>query len=148
VEVAIMYSILVTGSASGIGAGLATELSRSGCHVLVSDLKLRDAEAVAAAIRASGGSAEALELDVTSNDSIGAALSSASRPIDVLINNAGLQHVSPLEEFPFAKWEYLVQVMLIGVARLTRAVLPAMRQRGFGRVVNIGSIHSLVASTG
>ena len=64
----------------------------------------------------------------------------------MLVNNAGLQHVAPLEEFPMAKWDYLVQVMLIGAARLTRAVLPGMRARGFGRIVNIGSIHSLVAS--
>jgi 3-hydroxybutyrate dehydrogenase len=64
----------------------------------------------------------------------------------VLVNNAGLQHVAPLEEFPMGKWDFLVQVMLTGVARLTRAVLPGMRARGFGRVVNIGSIHSLVAS--
>jgi 3-hydroxybutyrate dehydrogenase len=69
-----------------------------------------------------------------------------SRPIEVLVNNAGLQHVAPLEEFPLAKWELLVQVMLIGAARLTRATLPAMRAQGFGRIVNIGSIHSLVAS--
>ena len=64
----------------------------------------------------------------------------------MLVNNAGLQHVAPLEEFPMAKWDFLIQVMLIGSARLTRAVLPGMRARGFGRIVNIGSIHSLVAS--
>ena len=64
----------------------------------------------------------------------------------MLVNNAGLQHVAPLEDFPVAKWEHLIQVMLIGVARLTRAVLPGMRERGFGRIINIGSIHSLVAS--
>jgi len=64
----------------------------------------------------------------------------------VLVNNAGLQLVAPLEEFPMPSWELLVQVMLIGVARVTRAVLPGMRTRGFGRIVNMGSIHSLVAS--
>jgi 3-hydroxybutyrate dehydrogenase len=69
-----------------------------------------------------------------------------TRPIDVLVNNAGLQHVAPLEEFPIPRWEFLVSVMLTGVARLTRSVLPGMRGRGFGRVINIGSIHSLVAS--
>ena len=85
-------------------------------------------------------------LDVTSDDSVAAALATVSRPVDVLVNNAGLQHVAPLEEFPIDKWEFLVQVMLVGVARLTKAVLPGMRGRGFGRIVNIGSIHSLVAS--
>jgi 3-hydroxybutyrate dehydrogenase len=74
------------------------------------------------------------------------AVADLSGEVDVLVNNAGLQHVAPLEEFPIAKWDFLVQVMLVGVARLTRAVLPGMRARGFGRIVNIGSIHSLVAS--
>lgn len=141
-----MHSILVTGSASGIGAELAHELAGSGCHVVVSDLNLNEAEAVAARIRSRGCSAEALALDVTSDDSVGAALAAVSRPIDVLVNNAGLQHVAPLEQFPIERWDYLIQVMLTGVARMTRAVLPGMRQRGFGRIVNMGSIHSLVAS--
>jgi 3-hydroxybutyrate dehydrogenase len=66
--------------------------------------------------------------------------------VDVLVNNAGLQHVAALEEFPLAKWDLIVQVMLTGVARITRALLPSMRERQFGRVINIGSVHSLVAS--
>jgi 3-hydroxybutyrate dehydrogenase len=138
--------ILVTGAGSGIGAGIAEELAASGHHLVVTDVNREAAEAVAARIRAAGGSAEALVLDVTSDDSVAAALAAVSRPVEVLVNNAGLQHVAPLEEFPIAKWDFLVQVMLVGVARLTRAVLPGMRQRGFGRIVNIGSIHSLVAS--
>ena len=141
-----MRSILITGAASGIGAGIAHELAAAGHHVIVSDLSLEGAEAVAAEIRGRGGSAEAVELDVTSGESVAAALAAVSRPVEVLVNNAGLQHVSPLEEFPLAKWDFLVQVMLVGVARLTRAVLPGMRERGYGRIVNIGSIHALVAS--
>ena len=141
-----MRSILITGAASGIGAGIAHALAAEGNHIIVSDLSLDGAEAVAADIRGQGGSAEAVALDVTSDDSVAAALAAVSRPVEVLVNNAGLQHVSPLEEFPLAKWDFLVQVMLVGVARLTRAVLPGMRERGFGRIVNIGSIHALVAS--
>ena len=140
------HSILITGAGSGIGAGIATLLAESGRHIIVSDLNGEAAEAVAAHIRAQGGSAEAVALDVTSEASISAALAAISRPIDVLINNAGLQHVAPLEEFPMEKWDFLIQVMLVGVARLTRAILPGMRQRGFGRIINIGSIHALVAS--
>ena len=138
--------ILITGAGSGIGAGIATELAAAGNHIILTDLDRSAVDAVAAQILAAGGSAEALALDVTSDDSVAAALAAATRPIDVLVNNAGLQHVAPLEEFPIAKWDFLVQVMLVGVARLTRAVLPGMRERGFGRIVNIGSIHSLVAS--
>lgn len=139
-------SILVTGAASGIGAGVASRLADAGHHLVISDLDSAAAETVAAGIRAAGGSAESVALDVTSDDSVAAALAAISRPVDVLVNNAGLQHVSPLEEFPLGKWDFLIQVMLVGVARLTRAVLPGMRQRGFGRIVNIGSIHALVAS--
>ena len=138
--------ILITGAASGIGAGIAAELARAGHHLVLTDVNRDAAETVAAQIRDGGGSAEALALDVTSDDSVAAALAQVSRPVEVLVNNAGLQHVAPLEEFPIAKWDFLVQVMLIGVARLTRALLPGMRERGFGRIVNIGSIHSLVAS--
>jgi len=141
-----MRSILVTGAASGIGAGIARELADAGHHLVISDLDHAAAAAVAAGIRDAGGSAEAVALDVTCDDSVADALAAISRPVDVLVNNAGLQHVSPLEEFPPAKWDFLVQVMLVGVARLTRAVLPGMRERGFGRIVNIGSIHALVAS--
>jgi len=141
-----MLSVLVTGAASGIGAGLSRELGRAGHHVVVSDLRFADCREVAEQIRAVGGSAEAVELDVTSDAGVAAALASTSRPIDVLVNDAGLQHVAPIEEFPMARWDYLIQVMLVGSARLTRAVLPAMRERRFGRIVNIGSIHSLVAS--
>jgi 3-hydroxybutyrate dehydrogenase len=136
----------VTGAASGIGAGLAEELARAGHHVVVTDVELPGAEAVAARIRAAGGSAEARALDVTSDSAVADALSGLSRPVDVLVNNAGIQQVAPLEEFPMNRWNLLVQVMLVGAARLTRALLPGMRQRRFGRIVNVGSIHSLVAS--
>lgn len=139
-------SILITGAASGIGSGIAHELAAADHHVIVSDLSLDAARTTAAAIAAAGGSAQAVALDVTSDDSVAAALAALERPVDVLVNNAGLQHVSPLEEFPVEKWDFLVQVMLVGVARLTRAVLPGMRARGYGRIVNIGSIHALVAS--
>ena len=138
--------ILITGAGSGIGAGIAAELAAAGHHLVVTDIAPGPAQAVVDDIRARGGSAEAQVLDVTSDASIAAALAALSRPVDVLVNNAGLQHVAPLEEFPMEKWEFLVQVMLVGVARLTRALLPGMRARGFGRIVNIGSIHSLVAS--
>jgi len=141
-----MQTVLITGAASGIGAGMAVELARAGHHVIASDMKLRETEAVVAEIRGHGGSADAVALDVTSDASVDAALAQLSRPVDVLINDAGLQHVAPLEEFPMQRWDYLIEVMLVGTARLTRALLPGMRERRFGRILNIGSIHSLVAS--
>jgi 3-hydroxybutyrate dehydrogenase len=141
-----MHTTLITGAASGIGAALAAELALAEHHVVVSDVAADAAEEVAARIRADGGSAESVALDVTSDGSVAAALAGLSRQPDVLVNNAGLQHVARLDEFPMARWDFLVQVMLVGVARLTRALLPGMRERGFGRIINMGSIHSLVAS--
>lgn len=141
-----MHSVLITGAARGIGAGIASELSKLGHHVVVSDQAADEAEQLARSIRDQGGSAEGVALDVTSEESTSRALGSISRPVDVLVNNAGLQYVARLEDFPSEKWEYLIQVMLVGVARLTRAVLPGMRERGYGRIVNVGSIHSLVGS--
>ncbi|MEA5125578.1 3-hydroxybutyrate dehydrogenase [Xanthomonas floridensis] len=141
-----MRSILITGAGSGIGAGIATHLARDGHHLLISDMDLAAAERIAQQLRQAGGSAEALALDVSDEDSIAGALASASRAPQVLVNNAGLQQVAALEEFPMQRWALLVDVMLTGAARLSRAVLPGMRAAGYGRIVNIGSIHSLVAS--
>ncbi len=139
-------SILITGAGSGIGAGIAVELAAQGHHLILTDRAAAPVEALAAEIVAKGGSAEGHALDVTDAAQIAAVLAACSRPVDVLVNNAGLQHVSPLTEFPMERWAFLVEVMLTSVARLTQAVLPGMRERGFGRIVNIGSIHSLVAS--
>src|SRR3546814_15579870 len=129
-----------------MGAGIAAELAAEGHHLGVTDRDRDAAEAVAAAIREGGGSAEARVLDVTSDESVASALSTLSRPVDVLVNNAGLQHVAPLESFPIAKWDLLVQVMLVGVARLTRAVLPGMRDRGLARIANLRRTNSPLPS--
>lgn len=141
-----MATILVTGAGSGIGAGMSTLLAAEGHRVLVTDLDPDAAGKVTEAIRSAGGTADARLLDVGSDDSVAALLADLPAPVDVLVNNAGLQHVSRLEDFPMDKWEQLIGVMLTGSARLTRALLPSMRERGYGRVVNIGSVHSLVAS--
>ncbi|AKS42685.1 3-hydroxybutyrate dehydrogenase [Wenzhouxiangella marina] len=139
-------NILITGAGSGIGAGIACELAGQGHALIVTDLDTSAAEATARRIQAAGGQATAAALDVSSEASIDALVEGLPAPVDVLVNNAGLQHVARLEDFPMEKWDQLIQVMLVGVARLSRALLPGMRERGFGRIVNIGSIHSLVAS--
>ena len=138
-------NILITGAASGIGAGMARLLAVPGHRIMVSDLDAQGADKVATDINRNGGTATALALDVSDNAAI-AAVAEQLAATDVLINNAGLQHVARLENFPMAKWQLLVQVMLNGVAALTQQVLPGMRARGFGRIINIGSVHSLVAS--
>lgn len=138
--------VLITGAASGIGAALAQHLAGQGHRVAVSDAKGTAAVSVAAEIKARGGQAQGLELDVTSAASIDAALRALSAPVEILVNNAGLQDVARLEDQTPECWSQLIDVMLKGAAMTTRAVLPGMNAGNFGRIVNIGSIHSLVAS--
>lgn len=140
-------NILITGAGSGIGAGLAVHLAEAGHRVVVTDLDGAAAAAVARGIEAAGLRSLAGVLDVADARAVGAFLADpGTGPVDVVINNAGLQHVSRLEEFDPARWQLLINVMLVGAANMMRAALPGMRARGFGRIVNIGSIHSLVAS--
>jgi 3-hydroxybutyrate dehydrogenase len=135
---------LVTGAASGIGKAIATDIAKAGMQVLVTDLNLNAAEEVAESLRQQGCKAKAYKLDVTQQQEIDAL--AATEQVDILVNNAGLQYVAKLEAFPVDQWRLLTEVLLIGPAMLTRAFLPQMKARGFGRIVNIGSIHALVAS--
>jgi 3-hydroxybutyrate dehydrogenase len=137
--------VLVTGAGSGVGETMAMQLARAGHALIVTDLDAAQAERVAAAIAAEGGRAQAFRLDVRDAAEVDRVIA-AAQPVDVLVNNAGLQHVSPLADFPPEKWQLLIDVMLVGPALTTRAVLPGMRARNFGRIVNVGSIHGLVAS--
>ncbi|HKU16533.1 MAG TPA: 3-hydroxybutyrate dehydrogenase [Steroidobacteraceae bacterium] len=133
----MVHSILITGAASGIGLALTRHFAALGHRVIACDLQPVD---VAGPIRK-------LAFDVADVAQIEHALASvADDPPDVLINNAGLQYVASLEDYPPQKWQQLIAVMLTGAALLTRAVLPTMRRKGFGRIVNVGSIHALVAS--
>lgn len=137
---------LITGAASGIGRGLAERLARHGAAVALADRDLAAASAARREIVAAGGRAVAVDMDVADDQSVVRAVAELDGPIAMLINNAGLQHVAPLEEFPPGRFAQLIDVMLTGSARVTAAVLPRMRATGGGRIINIGSIHSLVAS--
>lgn len=140
-------TILITGAGSGLGRGLAVCLACQGHTIVATDLRLDVARATASEITSGGGRATAHALDVTSEANIGHLLTAlGDRPIDVLVNNAGLQHVAGVDEFPVDTWDLLLAVLLKGPFLMARAVLPGMRARGFGRLVHIGSIHSLVAS--
>jgi 3-hydroxybutyrate dehydrogenase len=138
------HSILITGAASGIGLALAQRFVATGQRVIACDLHTESLQKVRQEI---GGTIRTLAFDVADARQIEAAVAQVSDdPPSILINNAGLQHVSPLEQFPPEKWQQLIAVMLTGAALLTRAVLPAMRANNYGRIVNIGSIHGLIAS--
>lgn len=140
-------TMLITGAGSGIGQGLAEHAARDGWHVIVTDMDGHSANKVARGILDNGGKVESFKLDVTSSDDIRRLVDTlAGGRVDALINNAGLQYVANLEDFPQDTWDLLVRVMLNGACMMTRAILPNMKVHGFGRIVNIGSIHSLVAS--
>lgn len=139
-------TILLTGAGSGIGRGMACHLASLGHRIVISDLN-QDSALETSRLIEDHDENDVIQLDVSCEDSI-SSLSTRllEDPVDVLINNAGIQHVAKLEDFPQATWDSVVDVLLNGVARVTRACLPAMRDGGYGRIINIGSIHSLVAS--
>ncbi len=140
-------TILITGGASGIGLGLGQYLAKQGHSIIIADINLNAALQASAEISKYGVTTQALELDVTDMGAI-ANLDHVlgATAVDVLINNAGIQHVSKLEDFPPEKWQLLINIMLVGPAMLTQALLPRMRAQNYGRIINIGSIHSVVAS--
>jgi len=140
-------NVLITGAASGIGRELTRHFATLRHRVIASDVQTAALAQLESELRHTGLSIHTLPLDVSDAAQVESARTAMSdTPPDVLINNAGLQHVAPLEEFPPQKWQQLVAVMLTGAALLTRSVLPGMRRRGYGRIVNVGSIHALVAS--
>lgn len=140
-------TILITGGASGIGWGIARQLASEGHKLIIADLNLSAAQHAAQTLISEGAQAQAIELDVNQPAQI-ASLPARLAPIkvEVLINNAGIQHVSRLEDFPADKWQLLINIMLVGPALLTQAFLPTMREQNYGRIINIGSVHSLIAS--
>ncbi|MGY1590590.1 3-hydroxybutyrate dehydrogenase [Geodermatophilus sp. SYSU D00708] len=128
---------LVTGGASGIGRACAVRLAAAGASVVVLD---RDGEAAKAVAAEVGGTA--LAVDLTDLDGLDA----LDLDVDVLVNNAGLQHVAPVHEFPADRFSLILRLMLEAPFRLIRGALPHMYGRGWGRIVNISSIHGLRAS--
>ncbi|HEX6248989.1 MAG TPA: 3-hydroxybutyrate dehydrogenase [Nocardioidaceae bacterium] len=128
---------VVTGGASGIGAAVARHLAALGAHVVVCD---RDADGAATLAKEIDGEAWVVDLGDT------AALADLRLDADVLVNNAGIQHVSPVEDFPPDRFALILRIMLEAPFLLSRACLPHMYDRGWGRLVHISSAHGLRAS--
>src|SRR5215208_2691552 len=130
-------SALVTGAASGIGRACAGRLARAGASVTVLDVDGDAAKEVAEGI---GG--EALQADLSDYE----VLDNLEVDADIIVNNAGLQHVAPIEEFPPERFSLILRIMLEAPFRIVQKALPGMYERGWGRVINISSIHGMVAS--
>lgn len=140
-------NILLTGAGSGLGRGLARCFAAHDHSLILTDVNTDALTQTVQALGEHAGQVSTHKLDVTSGEQIAALIESlGAGKIDVLINNAGLQHVSPVGEFPEERWDLLIDVMLKGSFLMTRALVPVMRKHGFGRIINIGSIHSLIAS--
>ncbi len=140
---------IITGAASGIGRAIALRFARAGAHVVIADIDTGGANAVAAEIGAQGGIATAMQMDVTDEAQVEAAITrivATLARIDVLVSNAGIQLVSPVETLAFTDWKRLLAIHLDGAFLTTRAVLRQMYAQRGGSIIYMGSVHSKEAS--
>ncbi len=136
---------VVTGAASGIGLAIARDLTARGAQVLLSDYDVTAGTSAAFELPGAGFYAADLADPRAPRALIDETVSTLGR-VDILVNNAGIQHVAALPEFPEEKWRQIIEVMLTAPFLLTKAALPGMYERGWGRIVNIASVHALRAS--
>jgi 3-hydroxybutyrate dehydrogenase len=142
---------VVTGSTSGIGLGIARALAREGANVVLNGFgNPAEIEAARAGIEAEFGVKAAYSpADMTKPAEIAAMIKTAQQTfgaVDIVVNNAGIQHVAPIEEFPVEKWDAIIAINLSSAFHTIRAAVPGMKARKWGRIVNTASAHSLVAS--
>jgi len=140
---------IVTGGASGIGKAIALALGKAGADVAVADLNDEAGHTTVEQLEALGRKAFFQKTDVSNRDDAKRLVDAAADRfghLDILVNNAGLQHVAPIQDFPEEKWQLLIGVMLTGAFLLTKYAFPHMMRRRFGRIINVASVHGLLAS--
>jgi 3-hydroxybutyrate dehydrogenase len=138
---------LVTGSTSGIGLGIAQALAREGAHLMLNGFG--DVQGALDRVRALGVKASHHGADMSKPAEIEDMMRAAEREfggVDILVNNAGIQHVATVEDFPVEKWDAILAINLSSAFHTMRLAIPAMRQKNWGRIINIASTHGLVAS--
>ena len=140
---------LITGSTSGIGLGIADVLARNGADVILNGFG--DWQSAAEQLSRHGGRVGYHPADLSQPEQIEALFDYARREfgrVDILINNAGIQHVAPVESFPAERWDSIIALNLSAVFHCTRLALPGMRAQDWGRIINIASVHGSVGSSG
>src|SRR5699024_2097643 len=140
----------VTGGAQGIGKGISGSLALAGFHVVIADLNLETAEATAKELTTAGGTASAVQVDVTSRESVEAAVERVTKEtggIDVLVNNAGWDDFIPFLDTDEDFWSKIIELNFKGHLRTIKAIVPGLIERGYGRVINIGSDAGRVGSS-
>src|ERR1700704_5063559 len=140
---------IITGAASGIGKNIALVFAREGAKVAIADLNKDAAEATANEICGSGGQAMGVAMDVTDEQAVNDGVAAVVRSfggVDVLVSNAGIQIVHPIEDFSYAEWKKMLAIHLDGAFLTIRACIPHMYKSGSGSIIYMGSVHSKEAS--
>jgi len=141
---------IVTGAASGLGKAIAVRFAQEGAKIAIADLNKQAADAAAAEIAAAGGQAIVVAMDVTSEEEVNAGVAAtvaAFGGVDILVSNAGIQIVHPVEEFTYAEWKKMMAIHVDGAFLTTKACLPHMYEAGRGgSIIYMGSVHSKLAS--
>jgi len=142
-------AIFITGAASGIGLAIAEIYAREGAKVAIADLNMAAAQAAVEKLKAQGRTAMAVAADVSDEGQVNAAVAAVVKAwggVDILVSNAGIQIVHPLEEFSYAEWKKMIAIHLDGAFLTTKACLPHMYAKGGGSIIYMGSVHSKEAS--
>ncbi|WP_282020298.1 3-hydroxybutyrate dehydrogenase [Planomicrobium okeanokoites] len=143
--------VFITGAASGIGYEISRDFAENGAKIVLTDINEEAVKVAADAMIEEGYECIGIRCDVTSEDEIIMAINQTVETfgtLDILINNAGMQYISPIEEFPTEKYELLIKIMLVAPFIATKHVFPVMKKQRYGRIINMASINGLVGFAG